>query len=378
MFKRFLSLMLVACIVFSVLLCMTGCSEGKKTETDTAAGTHVVVDHNGNEVAVPNDVQRIAVCDIYPLPSVLTVFFDSAEKIVGMAPPSMLAAKSGLLGELYPEILKAETGYIDGANVNIEELMKLNPDVVFYSASNPELGEKLRAAGLAALAVSVNKWDYNAIETLNHWIELFNEVIPQNDKVEKVKKASEETYNLVQSRVSSLSDEERERAFFLFQYSETNILTSGRKFFGEWWAEAIGAKNVAYELENDNSVAVNMEQIYAWNPSLIFITNFNTALPETLYTNEIGNYDWSEIEAVKNQRVYKMPLGMYRSYTPGVDTPITLLWLAKSAYPELFADIDVVERTVEYYRDVFGVTLTPEQANSIFAPPASAGEVVVR
>lgn len=378
MFKRFLSLMLVACIVFSVLLCMSGCSEGKKTETDAAAGTHVVVDHNGNEVAVPNDVQRIAVCDIYPLPSVLTVFFDSAEKIVGMAPPSMLAAKSGLLGELYPEILKAETGYIDGANVNIEELMKLNPDVVFYSASNPELGEKLRAAGLAALAVSVNKWDYNAIETLNHWIELFNEVIPQNDKVDKVKKASEEMYNLVQSRVSSLSDEERERAFFLFQYSETNILTSGRKFFGEWWAEAIGAKNVAYELENDNSVAVNMEQIYAWNPSLIFITNFNTALPETLYTNEIGNYDWSEIEAVKNQRVYKMPLGMYRSYTPGVDTPITLLWLAKSAYPELFADIDVVERTVEYYRDVFGVTLTPEQANSIFAPPASAGEVVVR
>lgn len=375
MYKRFLSLMLVACIVCSLLLCMTGCSEGKKTD---AAGTHVVVDHNGNKVAVPNDVQRIAVCDIFPLPSVLTVFFDSAEKIVGMAPPSMLAAKSGLLGELYPEILKAETGYIDGANVNIEELMKLNPDVVFYSASNPELGEKLRAAGLAALAVSVNKWDYNAIETLNHWIELFNEVIPQNDKAEKVRKASEEMYDLVQSRVSTLSDEERERAFFLFQYSETNILTSGRKFFGEWWAEAIGAKNVAYELENDNSVAVNMEQVYAWNPSLIFITNFNTAVPETLYTNEIGNYDWSEIEAVRNRNVYKMPLGMYRSYTPGVDTPITLIWLAKSAYPELFADIDVVEKTVEYYRDVFGVTLTTEQANSIFAPPASAGEVVVR
>ena len=31
MFKRFLSLMLVACIVFSVLICMSGFSEGKKT-----------------------------------------------------------------------------------------------------------------------------------------------------------------------------------------------------------------------------------------------------------------------------------------------------------------------------------------------------------
>lgn len=370
--KRFLSLMLAVLMALAALPLFTGCSNGEKTDPN---GTHKVVDHNGNEVAVPNDVKRIAVCDIFPLPSVLTVFFDSAEKIVGMAPASMAAAKNGLLGQLYPEILNAETGFIDGSNVNVEELMKLDPDVVFYSASSPELGEQLRAAGLAALAVSVNKWNYNAIETLNHWIELFNEVIPQNDKVDKVKKYSDDTYKLVQDRVASLTDEQRERVFFLFQYSETNILTSGRKFFGEWWSEAIGANNVAYELENDNSVAVNMEQVYAWDPSLIFITNFNTATPETLYNNEVGNYDWSEIAAVKDQRVYKMPLGMYRSYTPGVDTPITLLWLAKTAYPELFSDIDIIERTIEYYRDVFGVTLTSEQAESIFAPAAEAGNV---
>lgn len=368
--KRFLSLMLAVLFVLAAML--TGCSKGEKTDPK---GTHIVVDHNGNEVAVPNEVNRIAVCDIFPLPSVLTVFFDSAEKIVGMSPNSMLAAKNGLLGELYPDILKAETGFMDGSNVNIEELMKLEPDVVFYSASSAELGEQLRAAGLAALAVSVNKWDYNAIETLNHWIELFNEVVPQNDKYEKVKAYSNETYELVQGRVASLTPEQREKVFFLFQYSETNMLTSGRKFFGEWWAEAIGADNVAYELENDNSVAVNMEQVYAWDPSLIFITNFNTATPDTLYKNEVGNYDWSEIAAVKNERVYKMPLGMYRSYTPGVDTPITLLWLAKTAYPELFEDIDIIERTIEYYRDVFGVTLTQEQAESIFAPAADAGNV---
>ena len=222
--KRFLSLMLAACMLLSAL-CFVGCSEGKKTDPK---GTHVVVDHNGNEVAVPNNVERIAVCDIFPLPSVLTVFFDSAEKIVGMAPASMLAAKNGLLGELYPEILNAETGFIDGSNVNIEELMKLKPDVVFYSASSAELGEQLRAAGFAALAVSVNKWDYNAIETLNHWIELFNEVIPQNDKVDKVRNYSNDMYELVQSRVGGLTEEQRERVFFLFQYSETNMLTSGR------------------------------------------------------------------------------------------------------------------------------------------------------
>ena len=116
-----------------------------------------------------------------------------------------------------------------------------------------------------------------------------------------------------------------------------------------------------------------MEQIYAWNPSVIFITNFTAAQPEDLYNNTIGNYDWSAVDAVQNEKVYKMPLGMYRSYTPGADTPVTLLWFAKTTYPELFEDIDIIQETRDYYKEVFGVDLTDEQAASIFAPNAQAG-----
>lgn len=364
--KKIISMLLAALLLAS----LAGCGD---TAPAQQKETRVVVDHVGVEVTIPKEVNRIVVCDILPLPSVLAVFFDSADKIVGMSGTSMSAAANGLLGQLYPEILNAETGFIDGANVNTEELLKLQPDVVFYSASRAELGEQLRNAGFAAVAISVNKWEYNAIETLNNWISLLSEIFPDNDKTEIVANYSSEVYNMVQERVADIPDEERERAFFLFKYSDSNIETSGKRFFGQWWADAIGAKNVAEELTTDNSVAVNMEQIYAWNPSLIFMTNFSSSGPEDLYQNTVGAYDWSAIDAVKNQRVYKMPLGMYRSYTPGVDTPITLLWLAKTAYPELFADIDIVEETKTYYKEVFGIDLTDEQAASIFAPTAEAG-----
>ena len=113
-----------------------------------------------------------------------------------------------------------------------------------------------------------------------------------------------------------IPDEDRARAFFLFQYNDSTIMTSGKLFFGQWWATAIGARNVAEELTQDNSVTVNLEQVYEWNPGVIFMTNFNTAQPEDLYNNTVGTYDWSGIQAVQDQRVYKMPLGMYRSYTP--------------------------------------------------------------
>ena len=369
--KKILSLILMMLMLVSLAAC--GSDTGADSNAEGKAGTRIVVDHDGVEVELPLEVERIVVCDILPLPSVLSIFFDSADKIVGMSSTSMSAAANGLLGELYPDILDAETGFIDGSTVSVEELVKLAPDVVFYNASRKELGQQLRSAGFPAVAVSVNKWEYNAIETLNNWILLLSEIFPDNDKTQIVADYSQKMYDLVQERVSAIPEEERERALFLYQYSETNLLTSGKLFFGQWWADAIGAVNVAEELATDNSVAVNMEQIYAWDPSLIFITNFTTAGPQDLYNNTVGAYDWSAIDAVLEQRVYKMPLGMYRSYTPGVDTPVTLLWLAKTAYPAYFEDIDIIAETQAYYKEVFGIDLTDDQAASIFAPTAQAG-----
>ena len=371
--NKTLKLLVLMMVLAMSMTAFASCGGGGGEES-ASADTITITDHADRQVEVPKDIQRIAVCDIYPLPSVLAVFFDSADKIVGMPAPSMTAAQNGLLGQLYPEILDAETGYIDGSDINMEELAKLEPDVVFYSASSPEIGDQLTNAGFAAVAISVNKWDYNCIETLNNWIALLSQMFPDNDKAAIVEEKSNEMYQMVQERVKDIPDEERANVFFLFQYSDTTLMTSGQQFFGQWWADAIGAKNVAQELSTDNSVAVNMEQVYTWNPDLIFMTNFNTYFPDDLYNNTVEGYDWSAVKAVQDQRVYKMPLGMYRSYTPGADCPVTLLWMAKTAYPELFEDVDVIAEAKDYYKEVFGIELTDEQAQSIFEPVQSAGE----
>ena len=366
---KLVSLVLVAVLLVSLTACAKTIPHTGDTDNKNMT---VITDHAGNTVEVPKKIERIAICNIFPVPSVLSVFFNPAEKIVGMDKASMISAQNSLLSELYPEILKAETGYIDGTNLNIEELMKLKPDVVIYNAANEAIGKTLRDAGLCAVALAVNKWEYDAIETLNQWIDLFSQMFPSNDRVDTVKKYSNAVYQKVQDRVKDLPENERQRIFFLFQYSESNMATSGAHFFGQWWADAIGAINVGEEIDTDNSVVVNMEQVYDWNPQQILITNFTTAQPEDLYENTLSGYDWSEIDAVKNEKVHKMPLGMYRSYTCGVDTPVTLLWMAKTVYPELFSDIDITAETQKYYKDVFGITLTVKQAESIFAPSSDA------
>ena len=75
---------------------------------------------------------------------------------------------------------------------------------------------------------------------------------------------------------------------------------------------------------------------------------------------------------MKEQKVYKFPLGMYRWFPPASDTPLVLKWLAQKNQPELFADIDMEEEVRAYYKEFYGVELTEEDIAQIFHPASEA------
>jgi len=338
------------------------------------AGTHIIVDHNGDEVEIPYEIDRVAVTTIYPLPAMLSMYLGSAEKIVGMHSVSMAAAQNGILGKLYPEILTADTGWIEGEAINIEELLKLEPDVVFYSAPNAAEGEALRSAGIPAIGVHATKWEFDCIRTFDEWVALLDQIFPGQDRVAGVSDYARETLAGIQEKVADVPDGDRPRALFLFQYDDTVMITSGKHFFGQYWIDAAGGVNVAEELEEVGSNAtIGMEQVLAWNPEKIYITNFTPTQPQDLYDNAVRGDDWSGVAAVQSKEVYKMPLGAYRSYTPGVDTPLTLLWMAKTMYPDLFADVDLTAEVKAYYQDYFGITLTDDDVEQMYNPSSAAG-----
>lgn len=349
-------------------------SDHQEAETADQSGPKTITDHAGNQVEIPAQVNRVVVTDILPLPSIITVFLGSGEKIVGMNPASMSAAKTGLLGELFPDILNASTDFMNGSDINMEELMKLEPDVVFYNAGSKEMGEALTSAGFAAVAVSVNKWDYDSIETYDHWVELLSQIFPEKgDTADKVSQYSQKVYEDIQKRVSGLKKEEQKNILFLFNYSDTTMITSGKKFFGQFWCDAVGGRNAAEGVAAESSNAViNMEQVYEWNPDVIFITNFTPVQPEDLFENAVGQDDWSPVKAVQDGHVYKLPLGTYRSYTPSTDTPMTLLWMAKQVYPDLFEDVDITKEVKDYYQAMYGVKLSDEQVERMYHPGRDA------
>ncbi len=341
-----------------------------ETEEETTGETKIITDHAGNQVEIPTEINSIILGSVYPIASVLTVYLGSAEKIKGIHPVSMSAAENGLLGELYPEILDAETGYINGDEINVEEVLKLDPDIAIGVTTDQ--AEVLAEAGIPAVVVSPSAWEYDVLETYNQWVDLLDQIFGQSEISERVSTYSQEAYDSIQERVSTLSSDEKKKVLILFKYDESAMITSGPNFFGQNWCDSVGAINVAEEIADGSTVAINMEQVYEWNPDIIIITNFTGTQPEDLYNNAIGGDDWSTVNAVKNGQVYKMPLGLYRTFTPGADTPVTLQWFAKTVYPELFSDIDVEEVTRAYFSDYYGVEVTDTQLEKMYHP-SSAG-----
>ena len=360
---------IVSSLLALVLLCALWTMPVLAEEPDTIT----IVDHAGYEVTLPREINRIVTTSIYPFASVVTMYLGSAEKLVGIHPVSYSAAVNGTLGKLFPEIANASTSFMTGSDLNIEELINLQPDVVFYNAGNTQEKELCDSAGIPAVAVSATKWDYDVIQTYDEWIALLSQIFPEQDKAQVVSDYSKEIYDMIQARVKDIPDEDRVRALVLFQYDDSTMITSGQHFFGQYWITAGGGINVAQDVPEENSNAViNMEQVYEWNPEVVYITNFTPTQPDDLYNNAIGGDDWSTIQAIQDGRVHKMPLGSYRSYTPGTDTPMTLLWMAKTLYPDLFEDIDLNQEVKDYYMEIYGVTLTDEDVEAMYAPSSEA------
>lgn len=343
-----------------------------------------VTDDNGDRVEVPERIERAVVTNIFPMASAVAVYTGRGDVIKGMHPSSWAAAKSGLLGEVFPDVLKADHAFMKGASVNLEALMALEPDVVLVNAADRRTIDMLRSAGLASYAVSTTKWDYDAMATFDAWMgalaNLFPEADPEGAKKTALKAEVERLDALVRERTKDVKTDERPRAMFVVRMDERQIVTSGKRFFGDYWIREGAGRNVAEGVTGENANAVvSMEQVYAWDPEVVFLTNFTPVMPEDLLKGDAGKtsgQDWSEVSAVKTGRVYKMPLGFYRTFTPSAETPFTRLWVAAKLHPERFADVDLALEAKRFYRNAFGIELTDRQIEGILNPGAAAGQGV--
>lgn len=342
-----------------------GSSENRRTRT--------IVDQVGNTVRLPEKVERVVIASVWPLASVYCLSLGS-DTLVGLDPAIISAGENSMLKKVVPNISSIPSSFSQNGLINAEELLKLKPDVVLYASAIMEDYEVSTQAGVPAVGFSLSIKDFNAVDTINSWVEQLGAVMGVDLSDSEYVRYGERIQALVASRVNDIPEGQKPRCLFIHGYGGGNSYTiPGTTSWADYWITASGGRNVVDSYSGNGSVT--MEQIYAWNPDYIFIDNFNPLLPEDLYENKAGTANWQTVKAVANRQVKKVPLGMYRWYVTCSDSPLMLLWMAKQNQPDVFADIDLDAEMKSFYKQFYNIELSDEDIASIYNPvrEASAG-----
>ncbi|MDD3851373.1 MAG: ABC transporter substrate-binding protein [Firmicutes bacterium] len=347
---------LVICIIMISLILsgcgQTGTQQASKTPEDVSG--FYITDSFGREAFVPDEVENIA-C--------LYSFAGYAVSLLGRG-DNLVAVPDGLkrdvmLTEIIPQVMEAAVPRKSG-KINIEELLRQKPDVVIIrgdTARDEKEVEQLEKTGLNYIVV-----EYTNIEEQQKAISIIGEAIGRKEQA----LAFNDYYNDVIQRVSEVVDGIPEDGRARMYHSENQALrTTHSSTLPADWSRAAGVVSVSVGEELNlvnNDYYASLEQVLLWNPEVI-IANENSAMKYIL-----GNPQWSGIEAVHKGRVYQLPQGISRWGHPGsVETPLAILWTAKTVYPELFGHIDMESEVEYFYKEFFGYQLSPEMIEQVLS-----------
>lgn len=380
---KWIALVLAAAMLFSLCACGKTASQpedktdgqeelNEENQPDVSAPeTRTVTDQAGNTVEVPGEVSRVAIISTVPLASVYVMMTGEADTIVGLTPGSKNAAVHSFLSKLR-DFTQVESGFSQGDTVNVEAVMALEPDVVFYNtvnAADSEAASQLTELGVACVGFStgVSKAG-DTIETFTSWAKLMGDVLGKETRAQELADYGKQAVERV---TAAAAVESPKNVLILNNYTGTTLLAAGNTF-GTYWLNTCGANNVASGIEKP-AAPVDLEQIYAWDPDMILLNSFSAYTPDDILNSTAGEgQDWSGLKAVQEQQVFKFPLGVYYWFAPCSDSPLALQWVAKTVYPELFEDLDLDAEILSYYENFYGITLTQADLELLYAPPAEA------
>jgi len=280
------------------------------------------------------------------------------KKIVGMDMEEWKSIRQWIYSkyvEVYPWIKDIEDIGTSKA-LNVEKIIKLHPDVVLaplYTKEDIPV-EKLEAAGIPIIFI-----DYHAETIENHRKStlILGTLVDQRDRAKALVDLYEERANMVSSRVAEV--ENKPKVYLEGGYRKWS--TYGRYMWGEMVKNA-GGTNIAWDLF-ERGGEISPEYVLKANPDVIVVTgSYWVKRPESIWLGYYAHQDlarerlkkwierpgWSDINAVKNNRVY----AIHHQLSRNIWDFIAVEYLAKCFYPDLFNDVDPVE-DFKIFHDTF-------------------------
>lgn len=369
--KKFMAY-LVTVFLLIVSMLIAACGGPSETKKDTAQSNKPIeiTDVTGRTVTLKKPAERV----VLQWSGAGGPFF-TISALMGKDTPKVIAGMDTSLQDYradmwkhftaeMPELAKIPVvGTIGDKTFNVEQVISLNPDVIFMPLFFKDQYEadykpKIDAAGIPTIYI-----DYHAEKLENHQksIEAIGKALGKEERAAEVSKFYTDHLTKVMDRISKINKPKPT------VYIETG--NEGPEGLGFAYSDKVAWGALATQVGGDlitkdvvkSAGPVNPEFILERNPDIIMIIGSYwpkkpTSMRLGFDTNEAKSQEllkaftterqgWSELKAVKGKKVYSTHHGLPRE----VYDVAVFEYLAKTFYPEEFADVDPEGTLKEFY-----------------------------
>ena len=330
-----------------------------------ADGTLSFTDQSGRRIVLENPAERVAT--IPPPAAAMFVMIDGGtQHLAGMHRGSTQILRQGLMGAFFPHYKDVPSNIVgEGFMPNIESLLAIDPDLVFqWDVLGDDIVSPIRKAGLE-VAILKGMKDEN---TARQWIRIMGAAVAKPQKAERLIAWRDQVMARIKAKTDPIPEKDKPRTLY-FKRFKTQLKVSGRKSFNNFYIELAGGRNPAARDGSRWNKVVDLEQIFKYDPEVIILNSFESDLgPQDLYDDPL----WAEVSAVRNKRVYRVPIGVYYWDTPNHESPLWWMWLSELLHPEIFS-WDLREEIHNAYDLIYGRTPDDEQIDKILHVSQNGG-----
>ncbi len=329
-------------LIVAALLLMSACAG------PGISGERMITDGAGREVAVPETVERIVCVGVGALR--YTCYMQAADLVVGVEDCEVEPVISRLYN--FVNIEKFQDKPIIGGNgkPNAEGIIAADPQVIVLSASAGVDADDLQSkTGTPVVVIPGNDQllDRNTFET----VRILGELFGKQERAQALTQYLKDLEKDLKDRTSAVADADK-----------PTVYVGGVSFKGHHSFEGteagygplalIGAKNLADTAGQAGAFNIDVEQVLAWDPDVIFLDFNGMALINADYAENPDFYN--SLTAVQNGRVYSQI--SFRSNATNLETALADAYYAATVlYPEQFADVELEDKISQIYTMLLGV-----------------------
>ncbi|MDU5708629.1 MAG: ABC transporter substrate-binding protein [Veillonella sp.] len=373
--KKFMAyLATVFLLIVSMLI--AACGDTSETKKDTAQNSKPIeiTDVTGRTVTLKKPAERV----VLQWSGAGGPFF-TISALMGKDTPKVIAGMDTSLQDYradmwkhftteMPELAKIPVvGTIGDKTFNAEQVVALNPDVIFIPVDLKDQYESDAKAKMDAAGIQTIYIDYHAEKLESHQksIEAIGKALGKEERAAEISKFYTDRVTRVLDRVSKIN---KPKPTVYLEVGMNGPEEFGNSFSGNYSWGALATMAGADVITKDaikKSSPINPEFVLEKNPDIIMIMgsywpkkptsmrlgfeateDSSQALLKAFTTERQG---WSELKAVENKQVYSAHHGLPRE----VFDAAVFEYLAKTFYPEEFADVDPEATLKEFYYDKF-------------------------